>query len=386
MSNSSIQSLGLSLGTSGVTAGTYGNGSSLTQLTVNANGQITAASTQPITSINGGPISGYRNVIINGGMQVSQRGSSGSFNSLGALVYPSIDRWNGYQGGAGPFGTVAQSTVAPAGFQFSMKTGRPSGLTNTNYMNLSQIVETVNTIPLQGQTVTLSFYAKCGTTFSAPGTTFQTIIATGTGTDEGAVSGLSSTWTGYNSLANVADTLTTSFQRFTHTVTIPSNATELMVAHYWNGSGTAGADDNVYLTGVQLEVGSTATVYENKSYAQELSLCQRYYEKSFIPTTTPANNAGVNTGEFQILAGTAGAGTNVGFITFSETKRTTPTVTLFNPANTNGSARDETLGADCSTTLNTALNQDGFLVTIAGNASTTFGNRLGIHWTAAAEL
>tara|TARA_B100000427_G_scaffold217542_1_gene181696 strand:- start:287 stop:1456 length:1170 start_codon:yes stop_codon:yes gene_type:complete len=57
--------------------------------------------------------------------------------------------------------------------------------------------------------------------------------------------------------------------------------------------------NDFFITGVQLEVGSVATDFEHRSFAQELALCQRYYQKSFEQGTTPAH--GVGKGIYQYI-------------------------------------------------------------------------------------
>ena len=77
-------------------------------------------------------------------------------------------------------------------------------------------------------------------------------------------------------------TLTTTWQRFTYTGTIAATATEVSVGFEWTPSGTAGATDYFEVTGVQLEVGSTATPFSRAqgTIQGELAACQRYYYRA----------------------------------------------------------------------------------------------------------
>ena len=101
-----------------------------------------------------------RNRIINGNMQIWQRGTSATLASLGYLA----DRW-----ALGQFVSTqgSQSTSVPAGFQYSLKVQRPSGATSTTAIVSTQCIESVNCYDLSSQSVTLSFWAKAGANFSA---------------------------------------------------------------------------------------------------------------------------------------------------------------------------------------------------------------------------
>ena len=75
-----------------------------------------------------------RNIIINGAMQVAQRGTSGTTTSSSA--YLSVDRWKCTDGGQGDF-TVSQSSTAPDGFANSVKwdcTTADTSITDEIYM------------------------------------------------------------------------------------------------------------------------------------------------------------------------------------------------------------------------------------------------------------
>lgn len=217
-----------------------------------------------------------RNKIINGAMQIAQRGSGVAVT--GTTSYYSLDRFfavvNGGTTGAGS--KMYQSTTVPSNFQYSLKFGRESGGTSTNNPTIGQVIESVNCYDLQGQTVTFSFYAKAGANYSASSNTFTVNLVTGTGTDQGSAN-IFGSWTGQvNNVNNF--TLTTSWQRFSFTASIGSSVTEVGFLAYYTPVGTAGADDYFYITGVQLERGSVATPFEYRNYQQEFAMCQRYYQ------------------------------------------------------------------------------------------------------------
>jgi len=218
---------------------------------------------------------GFKNRIINGAMGIWQRGTSQTFTN--SLVYGSVDRWVFIQGGGSASIAQTQSTSVPTGFQYAIKQQRTAASTTTGTVYSAQEIESVNCYDLAGQAVTLSFWAKCGANFSASGSTLTSLIYQGTGVDQGTTSWISGTWTSPTSNTQ-SNTLTTTYQKFTQTVTLGSSTTELLISLQWVPVGTAGADDSVFITGVQLEKGSTATSFDVRSYGTELGLCLRYYQ------------------------------------------------------------------------------------------------------------
>jgi hypothetical protein len=160
--------------------------------------------------------------------------------------------------------------------QYCARIQRNSGQTGTAQMSFIQGFETINSIPFAGKTVILSFYARAGANFSSTSNAFTAMIYTGTGTDQfptGYTGGASQGLTTYN--------LTTTWVRYTLTATIPTTATEFGTYFYWNPTGTAGTNDYVEITGVQLEIGSVATAFKTSSATiqGELAACQRYFMK-----------------------------------------------------------------------------------------------------------
>ena len=215
------------------------------------------------------------NYIINGAFDVWQRGTSIPLNS-GADGY-FADRHFVLNTGSGDL-TLAQSTEAPEGFIYSAKIQRNAGSTDTGSIRPGQVLTNDDSLGLAGKQVTLSFWAKAGANWS--GTAIQVYTRTGTGTDVNMISNASGTDT--SDPVNV--TPTTSWQRFTATYDIPSNAKQVSYLLIWSGSGTAGADDSIYITGVQLEAGSVATPF--KRHAPDVGLeelaCKRFFERLAI--------------------------------------------------------------------------------------------------------
>jgi hypothetical protein len=145
--------------------------------------------------------------------------------------------------------------------------------------------------------------------------------------------------------------------------------------------GTNGA--TFYITGVQLEKGTQATSFEYRQYQQELALCQRYYEKSFVIETAPANGANSTSllTEINSSRGYAtGATVFDGFtVQFKVTKRATPSITVFGnssgqwllAANTNAGVSFPAIGDSSFSAYHT---QSGSVLALRG------------HWTASIEL
>jgi hypothetical protein len=139
------------------------------------------------------------------------------------------------------------------------------------------VVESKNCIDLQSQSVTLSFWAKAGANFSAASSNITASIKTGTGTDQSATNFRNNTWTGLATVVTSTFAITTSWVKYTITGTVSASATQIGVQFQFESTGTAGADDSLNVTGVQLEKGSTATSFDYRPYGTELQLCQRYF-------------------------------------------------------------------------------------------------------------
>jgi hypothetical protein len=215
------------------------------------------------------------NPVINSSMQVAQRGTTFSFNGSGGY---SLDRWyvNSF-----PASTITQQLTGDTTnlpfIQYCARVQRNSGYTGNNSLSFSQSFETINSRPFAGKTVTVSFYARKGANYSPTSSFLDVLLRSGTGTDQN----IHGTYTGVATVVSTSVALTTTWQRFTTSLTgtVASTATELALTFTSNLIGTAGAADYFEVTGVQIDIGSVALPFRTAgvSYQEELAMCQRYY-------------------------------------------------------------------------------------------------------------
>jgi hypothetical protein len=297
------------------------------------------ASTQNTSAFYGGLA--FRNRIINGAMVVNQRGyTTASPLNVGAGGFTYItDRFSAYVNATSKM-TFGQSTVAPSGFINSLNTTTTTAYSVTagDLFMLNQPIEGLNVSDLawgtaSAATVTLSFrvYSSLtGTfggsilnsavnrsypfTYSVPTANTWTTIAI---TIPGDTSG---TWLTTNGVGmNVSFGLGMGS-------TYSGTAGAWAGTQYWSATGavsvvgTSGA--TFYITGVQLEKGSTATSFDYRPYGTELMLCQRYYQTGGLAFS------GYNT-----TSGSVG-----GLAPFAVTMRASPTVVFTDTLNTNTAA------------------------------------------------
>jgi hypothetical protein len=244
------------------------------------------------------PSLGRRNLIINGAMQVAQRGTSTTGISSGASYYTS-DRWN-FSVGTGGTWTATQSTTAPEGFSNSYKlecTTANASLSSGSLAVLQQAIEGQNLQHLKygtanAETITMSFWvrsAKTGTYIaeiygidnarqisksytidSADTWEKKTIVFEGDTVGSLDNDNNVSFWCIFWLAAG------TDFTSGTLSTTWTANTNANRVVGQVNLADTVG--NNIYITGVQLEVGSVATPFEHRSYGEEEMLCRRYFQ------------------------------------------------------------------------------------------------------------
>ena len=247
---------------------------------------------------------GFKNKIINGHMMIDQRNAGASVTITTNAQY-SLDRWKSYMTQASKFSvrqmensnTAAsnyESSSAPTGFTNSIKVTSASAYSvlTGDYFTIGQNIEGYNIADLDwgkatAKTVTLSFWVK-----SSLIGTFGAALGNNAGSRGYPFSytiNVANTWE-YKTVTITGDTTGTWETGFYNGIvlyiSLGTGATYSGTAGAWTGSfltsstgatsivGTSGA--TFYLSGVQLEKGSTASSFEFRSYQKELMLCQRY--------------------------------------------------------------------------------------------------------------
>tara|TARA_Y100001972_G_scaffold122265_1_gene167556 strand:- start:243 stop:1361 length:1119 start_codon:yes stop_codon:yes gene_type:complete len=356
---------------------------------------------------------GSSNVIINGAMNVAQRGTSAVTINSGSSTYL-LDRF--YASGASSAGvfTVEQSTDAPTDFKNSLKvtvTTADSSIGSTTNYRVNQNIEGQNISSLNygastAKTVTLSFYVKSSLTGTFGGKLgnsardrshpFTYTISSANTWEQKTVTitgDTSGTWLDTNGIG------------FELVWSIGAGSGRLGTAGTWAGvryDGATGQTNIIatnsstwLITGVQLEVGSQASDFQHEDYGTTLLKCQRYFEHCFDHGTFPVegNNYGLG---MTLYNGVTWINDNMrAQIHFLVRKRSDPTMTAFNvtglgsgtTANRwrwwSGSAWQET---DQATDLG-ELNHTGCMVNVTeSDASATNAYMVGGGWSADAEL
>jgi len=294
----------------GLTVGS-GNVSLPADLTVA--GDVTVTGSASVGELNGGQLAGTRNFVMNGGFQVDQRNSGAAVTPASTGSTYTVDRFRILQSVASTLTVEQQTAVVPAGFTHAVEITLANNHTPTAaeqfFFGTSFEANNIGRLGFgaAGAVATiLSFWVRASVT----GT--YSVSWTNDANDRSYIG----TYT-----INAADT----WEHKTVTFTGDTTGT-------WVNSGTgrhsflqwdlgAGSDfdgtadtwqagnlrktaasvdfvdgtngDTFYLTGVQLEVGTVATPFEHRSYSDELSMCQRYYEhlEGFLRGTYPPSGA-----------------------------------------------------------------------------------------------
>ena len=335
---------------------------------------------------------GRKNLIINGAMQVAQRGTNST-----ATAYATLDRIYTSQDGTMPslIATKEQSSDAPDGFSNSFKitTDTAQTVASDDYYYArvgvieGQDIQHLNYGTSSAKTMSLSFWVKASETGvyaitnylhddnrSYPVTytinsanTWEYKTITISGDTVGVIENDNGRGFEIYFILSAGSNLTgggTAEQWQAYTIS------HFAKGHTANIAGTANATWQI--TGIQLEVGSAATEFEHRSYGEELALCQRYFETSYDDgvglssdgkcTGTALDNSGLDT---------------IGGQRFMVAKRISPTVSILAIQELDGSGSFSIVTVD-------HINSLGFLRIRSSGTATGVTYRY--HYNADAEL
>jgi len=393
-----------------VTIATYDNIGLLGIATSGANSNITSLSglTTPLSEAQGGTGTttgyyGFKNRIINGAMVIAQRGT-GPITADITAQFP-VDRFkcNGSVTSKYTAQQNAGSVTPPTGFinylgatsssAYSIPTGEAYSILHG--------IEGFNVADLGWGTASASAVTLSFRVYSSLTGTFGGICNNATGTRNYTFSysiPVANTWTTI-SITIVGDTtgtwLTTNGSGIGITWSLGAGTSLLGTAGAWGVTQYYGATGQVnivstnlatfYITGVQLEKGSTATSFDYRPYSTELSLCQRYYEKSASQSVVPGTATSTEPDIW--LQGAASAGYHTGNVNLKVTKRTTPTVFYWDTAgavskiSTYDAASNPTPGVTPTAAPSGAVTDGGFRI---AHSATISG--IGFTWAAESEL
>jgi hypothetical protein len=337
---------------------------------------------------------GFKNRIINGAMVIDQRNAGASVSTSGS--YP-VDRFV-ISNPTTSF-TSQRSTTAPTGFKNSLLytsvTGGAAG--STDRIIIRSRIEGFSWDDMgwgtaSAQTVTLSFKVRSSLTGTFSGSLRNgnedrsypfsfTISAANTFEDKSVtiVGETTGTWdTGNGTAVQLSfDMGSGSSKRTTAGAWVSGDYVGVTGAV--SVSATTGA--TFYITGVQLEKGSTATSFDYRDIGRELIMCQRFFERSY--NIGAATGTGLASGFFGFTAATTGTEVYPN-ITFRTTKRDTPTVNVYNAVNGASGAAYRSSDAASITVISlgyAGTNSVGNAILASGSLNTYY-----IHWTASSEL
>jgi hypothetical protein len=305
----------------------------------------------------------FRNRIINGAMVIDQRNAGASVTVTTGIIY-GVDRFFG-QGSITSKFTAQQSTTAPAGFinSWLLTSSAATTPSASDYYYFGQPIEGLNVYDLawgtaSASTVTLSFWVRSSLT----GTFSGAVLNNANNRSYAFTYTINSANTFEQKTITIAgDTsgtwLTTNGTGVLLRFALGAGSSFLQTAGSWGTGNVVGATGTTnwistngatfYITGVQLEAGTTASPFEYRQYGTELALCQRYYEVVNATLGAYVDNGAVDNVRF--------------YIAFKVTKRANPTVTSGSGGSESGGTWTpaysgvDVNGTNCSTSIGSTI-------------------------------
>lgn len=351
-----------------------------------ADGAVTAAKLE----------AGYAdNRIINGGMRIAQRIEGGSATSMASGDY-FVDRWKITKVSTAVVTGSRSTDVPSAKFSNSAQltvTTADTSIATSDLFTLTQAIEGYNIVDLLGQTFTLQFWVKSSVA-GAYSVAFRNNGATRSYIGQYTINA-ANTWekksiTVVGGLPTGATWNTTNDIGLAVGFVLMAGFNFQSLAGQWLSGNYVATSSNVNfvqtigntfrITGVDLRLGTSCpTDFQNRSYQQELALCQRYYCKTFDQGVAPAQNAGTN-GSLSYLLPVANTSWYLNWRFPVEMRDVPTTLTGYNPsaANANWSAGGVPIAFSGSGKAGTSV--------LASSPVASVGSVTRAHCTAEAEI
>jgi len=350
-------------------------------------------------------------LIINGDMQIAQRGTSATGLTNGSSGYHTCDRWQFTEFGAPSFVfTQTQSTDVPTGqgFSSSLKmdcTTAQGSLASADGLRISQRIEGQNLQMLKkgtssAESVTLSFWVKSDKT----GTYIAEILDKDNSRVIAKSYTISSSDTWEKKVLSFAGDTTGALDNdnarsfdISWWLAVGTDYSSGTLATSWEAQNNVNravgqvnladsTSNNWYMTGVQLEVGSfdanSIPPFQFEDIGTSLLRCQRYYEKTNPATETPAQTDGAVGANWGILNAADSSTLVLSMIQWKVDKRVSPTMTYYATDGTSGSLNVNGTNRTVSSTYVGETNLGRINVASGGTA----GNYVAFMFEASAEL
>lgn len=263
-----------------------------------SNGATPQQALMPISQI--GSVSNFRNAIIGGNFSTNPWQYGTSFTSISNTASITADKWWALGGASSSISVSRQALSAGdiPGFNYCLQFGRAAANTDTAAIAIGQVVETAGSLRYQGQNVVVSFWMLAGANLSSTAGAVTVKLYTGTDTNGTAANMLAGSWTATANPISATVNPTTAWTRYSvaTSAAIANTVTEIGVSFSYVPVGTAGANDWIKISGVQLESGTSPSVFEHRQGAIELELCQRSGFQVNEPASAIPVAAGMNTG------------------------------------------------------------------------------------------
>ena len=323
------------------------------------------------------------NFLINGGFDFAQRQAPGTLTTIAIDKY-GPDRWRTTRENA-DLQYQRNDATSESGLT-SMYYGRFKKITNAGKLMVLQIIEGVNTIPLRGKAVSFQIKMKAS---SSKTIRMAVIELQNAGAIDTIPASIVTAWnvdstdpTLGSNLAVVtaaqSKSVTTSWQNFSVSVTVPSNSKNIICA-IWSDADFS-ANDTLDLAEAGLYQGSTTLAWLPRHKNHEKALCERRYRKSY-PLDTAPGTSGTN-GYVNMYA--ASTSTLRGYVPLGMAG--IPTITIYPSNGTSGKASTTAL-ADIGTSVTAVVTTEAAIPALSDSGSGFTANTWYLfHYTAEIEL